>query len=129
MADLQEKHDNSTKQVVLHEDVDVGTTLALGRPSCNNKANHGIHIQELISCSNYTFYPLPVSIETASPESDASSEKYKQLDVESFKTLCRGLEEKVAWQREIIPSIVSKQLWCFICAENSFKEVRVQVRG
>lgn len=115
MADLQQNHDNPTK--LLHGDStvptkneDVGTTLALGRPSCNKKENQGIRIQELIGCSN-NCYPLPVSIETASPHSDGN-EKYKQLDAESFKSLCRELEKQVAWQSEIIPSIASTILTC-----------------
>lgn len=115
MADLQQNHDIPTK--LLHGDStnpntneDVGTTLALGRPSCNKKENHGIRIQEFINCSD-TCYPLPLSIETASPHFN-SNEKYKQLDAESFKSLCRELEEKVAWQREIIPSIASTILRC-----------------
>lgn len=118
IADLKQKnHDNPTK--LLHGDStnpitneDVGTTLALGRPSCNKKENHEIRIQELISCSANTCYPVPVvSIEAASPHFDGN-EKYKHLDVESFKSLCGELEEKVAWQREIIPSIASTILRC-----------------
>ncbi|KAK7244836.1 hypothetical protein RIF29_39663 [Crotalaria pallida] len=38
--------------------------------------------------------------------------KFKELNSENLKTLCNALEEKVPWQKDIIPEIVSTILQC-----------------
>ncbi|MED6106585.1 hypothetical protein PIB30_005869 [Stylosanthes scabra] len=38
--------------------------------------------------------------------------KFKELNLENLKTLCNALENKVPWQKEIIPEIASTVLQC-----------------
>lgn len=38
--------------------------------------------------------------------------KFKELNAENLKTLCNALEEKVPWQKDIIPEIASTILQC-----------------
>eukprot|EP01018_Ginkgo_biloba_P016711 Gb_33499 [translate_table: standard] len=131
-----------SKITVSHQDftgLDLRTTLALGR-SASGKGNdeldctvlegcHNSRIQEAkdcsaSSCDHNGSQNLP-SMDTSTPPesmlSDVSDngsqeriykEKYIQFDTESFNRLCKGLEEKVISQREIIPVIASTVLLC-----------------
>ncbi|KAJ1385796.1 hypothetical protein SESBI_41397, partial [Sesbania bispinosa] len=67
-----------------------------------------------------TMQPFSSPNHSSNPNSTSSSDvmemehmsKFKEFNSENLKTLCNALEEKVPWQREIIPEIVSTILQC-----------------
>lgn len=76
--------------------------------------------------SNSNFWPVSTSPEDHSmPNPNASSRsassdtmemdhlpKFKEINAENLKNLCNALEQKVPWQKEIIPEISSTVLQC-----------------
>ncbi|XP_042500429.1 protein SMAX1-LIKE 3-like [Macadamia integrifolia] len=60
--------------------------------------------------------PYPSSTPNSASSSDAMEMEYhhrfKELNAENLKTLCNALEQKVPWQKEIIPEIASTILQC-----------------
>ncbi|OVA07122.1 hypothetical protein BVC80_1289g39 [Macleaya cordata] len=68
--------------------------------------------------------PKPVLLSNSCPNSKPNSasssdameteyfQKFKELNAENLKTLCNALEQKVPWQKEIIPEIASTLLQC-----------------
>ncbi|KAJ4970838.1 hypothetical protein NE237_003937 [Protea cynaroides] len=60
--------------------------------------------------------PNPSSTPNSGSPSDAMEMEYhhrfKEINAENLKTLCNALEEKVPWQKEIIPEIASTILQC-----------------
>ncbi|KAF5179558.1 Smax1-like [Thalictrum thalictroides] len=68
--------------------------------------------------------PKPVLLPNSNPTSTCNSassgeamemeyfKKYKELNAENLKSLCNALEQKVPWQKDIIPDIASTILQC-----------------
>ncbi|XP_043716710.1 protein SMAX1-LIKE 3-like isoform X2 [Telopea speciosissima] len=70
----------------------------------------------LVSIPNPNTNPNPSSTPNSASSSDAMEMEYhhrfKELNAENLKTLCNALEQKVPWQKEIIPEIASTILQC-----------------
>ncbi|XP_043690777.1 protein SMAX1-LIKE 3-like [Telopea speciosissima] len=73
-----------------------------------------------ISDSKPTVLSKPYLNSGSTPNSASSSDvmeveyhqRYKELNGENLKTLCNALEQKVPWQKDIIPEIASTVLQC-----------------
>ncbi|XP_054800679.1 protein SMAX1-LIKE 3-like [Prosopis cineraria] len=85
----------------------------------NNKPNEPA-LRMYIPDHNSAKQSFPPSYPSSNPNSTSSSDlleteyvsRFKGLTSENFNTLCNALEEKVPWQKDIVPDIVSTVLQC-----------------
>ncbi|MQM15840.1 hypothetical protein Taro_048792 [Colocasia esculenta] len=82
-----------------------------------HKPTSGSHMQGgMLLGSSFVDHPNPNpnAISTSSSETMEVDyrHRFKELNAENLKTLCLGLEKKVAWQKDIIPEIAGTVLRC-----------------